>query len=197
MLVAAVKNSMLDTEFVNGDEISLHTAYSATGANEVTGGTYAKQAITWTAASAGVRAMAAAESFTGLPASTTIKWVGIWTTGGVFKGMVANGGTEKSFQVDLTNDKIYCEAHGYSDADTIVFTGTTLPTGLTAGTTYYVINSTAADPDTLQVSLTSGGAAINLTGSYPSADAKMSLIVEEIYTGAGGQHDIDTLTVTI
>lgn len=51
MLTSARANAILDTEFATNDKMSLHTAYSATGTNEVTGGSYAKQTITWGAAS--------------------------------------------------------------------------------------------------------------------------------------------------
>lgn len=58
---------------------------------------------------------------------------------------------------------VTCAAHGRSNGDKIRLTTTdTLPTGLTAATTCYVIN---ADTDTLQLSATLGGAAINTSGT--------------------------------
>lgn len=54
-------------------------------------------------------------------------------------------------------------AHGLTDGTPVCFTTTqTLPTGITANFTYYVINSTT---NTFQISLSTGGAAINTTGS--------------------------------
>ena len=54
-------------------------------------------------------------------------------------------------------------AHGLTDGTAIVFTTTgALPTGLTAGTTYYVKSPAT---DTFNVALTSGGAAINTSGT--------------------------------
>jgi hypothetical protein len=54
-------------------------------------------------------------------------------------------------------------AHGHSANEPIIITTSgALPTGLTAGTTYYVINPTT---NTFQLSATSGGAAINTTGA--------------------------------
>lgn len=54
-------------------------------------------------------------------------------------------------------------SHGKVNGNTIVLsTSGTLPTGLTAGTVYYVINSAA---NTFNVSLTSGGAAVNTSGA--------------------------------
>jgi autotransporter-associated beta strand protein len=46
--------------------------------------------------------------------------------------------------------------------DRVTFTVTTLPTGMTAGATYFVINATAA---TFQIATTAGGAAVNLTAN--------------------------------
>jgi hypothetical protein len=53
-------------------------------------------------------------------------------------------------------------AHGMANGLKIVLaTSGALPTGLAAGTTYYIINATA---NTFQLSLTPGGAAVNTTG---------------------------------
>jgi len=62
---------------------------------------------------------------------------------------------------DNTTDTITCAAHGWSNGDRVGFAGTTTyPTGLNGTTMYYVINAAA---NTFQVSLTSGGAAVNFT----------------------------------
>lgn len=56
-------------------------------------------------------------------------------------------------------------AHGLKATDMIKFSTTgALPTGVTAGTTYYVI-ATGITADTFQFSATRGGSAINTTGS--------------------------------
>ena len=56
-------------------------------------------------------------------------------------------------------------AHGLVAGDTVRFTTTgALPTGLVAGTTYYVL-AAGLTADTFQLGLTDGGAAINTTGS--------------------------------
>lgn len=53
--------------------------------------------------------------------------------------------------------------HGFSNGQAVAFTTTgALPTGLSANTTYYVVNATT---NTFQVSATVGGAAINTSGS--------------------------------
>ena len=54
-------------------------------------------------------------------------------------------------------------AHGFVNGDAIELTTTgALPTGLTASTTYFVVNAAA---DTFQLSATRGGAAINTSGT--------------------------------
>lgn len=54
-------------------------------------------------------------------------------------------------------------AHGYANATPVAFSTTgALPTGITAGTIYYIVNQAA---DTFQISATVGGSAINTSGS--------------------------------
>lgn len=60
---------------------------------------------------------------------------------------------------------VSCAGHGYVLGDMVVFTGGTLPTGLTIGTNYFVKNPASG---TLEVSLTSGGASIATTGGSAS-----------------------------
>lgn len=69
--------------------VSLHTADpGTTGASEVTGGTYARVAVTWNAASSGT--VTNSNTLTiNLPASTTASYFGIWsasTTGTYYVG---------------------------------------------------------------------------------------------------------------
>lgn len=195
MLTDATANSMLDSQTLNS--CSLHTAYSATGANEVTGGTpaYARKAITVAAASARARAASTAPVFD-VPAATTVAWVGLWDSGGpTFKGMFANGGSEKGFQVDLTNNKVLCENHGLVNDDRVVFYGGTPPAPLVEGTIYWTVGSTAADPDTFQVASTQGGAAIDITAQHVAA-CKLSKLVLEAF-GSQGTFTVQSLSVGI
>lgn len=74
-------NDMLDAEFVTGDLVSLHSADPAgTGANEVTGGGYARQAIAWDAASGGVKLLTGVETFS-VPAGT-VAFFTVWDSTG-------------------------------------------------------------------------------------------------------------------
>lgn len=70
-------------------------------------------------------------------------------------------GWVKPFTADAGTDTLTSAAHGLSDGEVIRLsnTGGTLPAGLAAATDYYV---RAAAAGTLEVSLTSGGAAVNI-----------------------------------
>lgn len=68
------------------------------------------------------------------------------------------------------------------------YTSGTLPTGLTGGTTYYVISS-GFGPNSFEVSATLGGAAINFTGSTTGLSYCFSvqqIIATVATTGSGG-----------
>lgn len=59
--------------------VSLHTGDpSTTGANEVTGGSYARVAVTWNSPSSGTVTQSNALSIN-LPASTTASYFGVWS----------------------------------------------------------------------------------------------------------------------
>lgn len=177
---------------------SLHTAYSTTGANELTGGSpaYARQAATWGAASARSKSGTFAGPFN-VPGGSTIRWAGLWdaSTAGTFLGMVPNGGgVPEDFVVpDIANDILEAPSHGFSNGNTVVVwtvPGAPLPTPLVEGTVYYVIAVTADD---LQLSLTNGGAAINITAV---GSGFLERIVEETF-GAQGTHTITSATMTL
>ena len=67
---------------------SLHSAEpNASGSNEISGGSYTREAISWAAASNGTAASNANITFD-VPGSTTIAWLGYWSaaSGGTFYG---------------------------------------------------------------------------------------------------------------
>jgi hypothetical protein len=81
--------------------ISLHSADpGTTGASEISGGTYARVAVTWNAPAAGVSTNVGAISIN-LPASTTAAFIGVWSAitagtymfGGALSPNVTNGVT--------------------------------------------------------------------------------------------------------
>lgn len=71
-------------------------------------------------------------------------------------------------------------AHGLSDDDQVIFSTTgALPTGLSIDTYYYVINSAT---NTFQLSLTSGGVAIDTSGSQSGVHTALDdLITDQSY----------------
>lgn len=80
-------NVMVNALAAAGTYISAHTADPSTGgANEVTGGSYARQQTTWGAASNGTRA--GSQVTIPIPAATTVTHWGVWSaaTGGTFYG---------------------------------------------------------------------------------------------------------------
>lgn len=86
----AVANTELDNIF-QGSFLSLHTGDPGnTGANEVTGGSYARQAENFAAASGKALTNSAQINFTGMPVCTVI-YLGFWTlvSGGTFLGYIA------------------------------------------------------------------------------------------------------------
>lgn len=83
----AKKNSILDAAY-QSVFVSLHTGNpGTTGADEVTGGSYARQAENFGAASSGELTNASDITFTDMPAAT-VTYVGFWTlvSGGTFIG---------------------------------------------------------------------------------------------------------------
>lgn len=195
MLADATVNGMLDNKFPSGAGnvyLSLHSAYSTSGANLVG----SKTSANMSAASGRSKALSTSCAIT-VPGAANVAFIGAWdSTQAVFLGMWPNGSPgEFSFQVDVTNDKIVCETHGLANGDNVVFTGGTAPTGLTEGTVYFVVGVTAGDPDTFQVSATSGGSAINITGQ-PAAGCQLSKVLVDVYTGAG-THTVSALSIAL
>jgi hypothetical protein len=74
-------------------------------------------------------------------------------------GSIAAGATKAVTGVSAT-DIITSAGHGFLNGNQVVFSGLTGGAGLSAGTTYYVINATT---NTFQVSTTWGGPAVDFT----------------------------------
>lgn len=150
--------------------ISVHTAIpDAAGSDEVAGGTYARQAVTWTAAASGVRDNNVQITHD-IPASTTVVAYGFWDdpSAGSHYGHALIGSTLQGFgcvdSAGVAADAIQSAGHGLSDDDRVAVYNVhaeSLPTGLAEGTLYWVVGATT---DTFQVSLTQGGAAVDITG---------------------------------
>lgn len=67
-----------------------------------------------------------------------------------------------AFTATDVGDLFTSVAHGFAATTAVRFTGASLPTGIVAGTTYYVIAG-GLTADAFKVSATVGGAAVNLT----------------------------------
>lgn len=189
----ATMNGALDNILPSGAnnvQLSLHNGYSATGANLIGNKTNSN----FSAASGRQKALSAAVDIA-VPSADTVRWIGAWdSTGATFKGMVPNGGSAMTFQVDVTNNRVMVEGHGLSNDQKVAFFGAAAPGGLTAGVVYWVVGVTAGDPDYFQVSSTQGGAAIDITGQH-GAGCMVSKVVEEIYAGAG-THRVNTFVLS-
>lgn len=181
---------------VGATHVSLHSAYSSTGANELTGGSpaYARKAATWSAASGRTKALTSAVTFD-VASGSTVRFIGLWdaVTAGNFLGMTPNGGsTPKQFTLDdATADTFESPAHGFVNGDAVVVwavSGLSLPTGVVEGTVYFVVTATTDD---FQLSATSGGAAINITAIGGGFAQKL---VAEVF-GAQGTHQVSAITL--
>ncbi len=183
---------------VGATHLSLHSAYSSTGTNELTGGSpaYARKAATWAAASGRSKATSASMVFD-VAAGSTVRWVGLWdaVTAGNFLGMTPNGGgTPEAFVVPvIADDTLEAPGHGFSNVQMVVVwavPGVALPTGLAEGTVYHVRDATTDD---LKLAATAGGAAIDITAV---GAGMLQRIVEETF-GAQGTHTISSATMSI
>lgn len=199
---ATARNRMLDAldegATTGIGTLSVHTAYSATGTNEATGGSpaYARKAVTWAPAASGAKAQTGTVTFD--LAAGTYGWIGFWSTEAtpVFMGMVPNGGAAanplKPFVMDdATADTFRSVGHGYANGDSVVLwpgSNNTLPTGVAEGTVYFVVTTAT---DSFQLSATSGGAAINVTAKGQGHAQK---IVQEVFA-AQGQLQVSNLSL--
>lgn len=162
-------------------------------ATEATGGSpaYARQAVTWGAAASGAKANTGALTFD-VPAGTYafFTWWNASTgnTGSEYRGYAVFGGAtpKKGFATvdagDVTANTITSNGHGLANADRVVLfnvLGETIPAGITEGAAYFVVGATT---DTFQIALTSGGAAVDLTGQ---GEAYFEKCVPEVFTGQG------------
>ena len=166
------------------------TATAAAG--EASGGSYARQAVTWATAASDQDANSNALTIP-VPAGT----YGFLT---FYNSATLNGGTNyfghspmggasaikgfASVDTTLANSDYFSVAHGLSNADRVmvynVFGGT-LTTGLTEGTIYYVVG---AATNTFQLSATLGGAALTLS-SLQSGVIFWQRVVPETFNAPG------------
>ena len=148
---------------------SLHSAYSATGTNELAGGGYAREAITWSAASATAKSAASVAAPFTVPAGSTVAFVGLWSasSSGTFGGMGPNdAGTLYAATCTNASPGVWtAPGSSYSNGSTVVLfnaAGATIPAAFTVGVIYFIVSAAGA---TFSLSATSGGSAINTAGA--------------------------------
>lgn len=168
-LITAGRNALLASGKAGFTHIgALTDAVSA----EVSGGTYARQPVTWGTAAAGKALNTGALSIP-IPASTTVQTLGLFDalTAGNLLGVIGYGSSGQVFQgvgtVDATTDLFLSKAHGLV-TDSRVFFSTvnaeSIPTGVTVGTLYFVLAS-GLTTDAFKIATTSGGTAVDVTAS--------------------------------
>jgi hypothetical protein len=170
-----------------GKYVSLHSAYSTSGANELTGGSpaYARLAASWGSASGNSMSLTSTPYTFNVPASSTVAFVGYWDslTGGNFQGMFPVGNsTGYAFSAPSATSTLLAPGSAYTANQTVcVFAtgGSTTPGGLTVGTIYYVKSPSS---DSFELSATSGGSAITVTAD---GSGLIQAISAEVFTGAG------------
>lgn len=166
------------------------TGTNATG-TEATGGSpaYARQAVVWGAAAAEIKQNTGALTFD-VPAGT----YGFFcffnaATGNTsnYRGYAPINGTIRQFatvDTTLTNDQFLSPAHGLANTDRVMLFntfGAALPTGVSEGTVYFVVN---AATDTFKVSTTSGGAAVDLT-AVGGGEIYFEKVIPETFASQG------------
>jgi hypothetical protein len=98
------------------------------------------------------------------PATYNITILQNATWSGTFRA-TENRQTLDSISIAAGTPTFNCDCHGFSAGDKVVFTGgTTIPCGLALNTIYYVI-SAGLTTSAFQVSATSGGSSISVSGT--------------------------------
>lgn len=89
-----------------------------------------------------------------------------------------------TFTVTIASPGVFTlTSNGFVNGDALVFQTTgALPTGLTAGTTYYVVNNGTDGTDKFRVATTAGGSDVNTSGSQSGTHSITSVehIVQDI-----------------
>jgi hypothetical protein len=140
------------------------TAFTDVGVTEVASIT--RVAVTWAAPAGGSVAHSGTLSLT-IPTGNTVQTIGLYSaiTAGTQEAFFPIGATAKygAATILASSDVITAYANGLANDDRVFVTGIdggAVPTGMAAGTLYYVVNVAT---DTFQLSATSGGAAVNAT----------------------------------
>jgi hypothetical protein len=171
--------------------ISIHDDIpDSTGSNELSGGSYARQSVSWAAVAGGERSNSGALTHP-IPAGDTAAYYGYWSavSAGTFYGSAPRVGIGEALSgfgtVDsagVTGNLIQSAANGLANDMRVALTAVlaeSLPTGLNATTIYYIVGVTT---NTFQVSLTSGGAAVDITAQ---GELFWQRVTPELFSAAG------------
>lgn len=190
----------LDESATNGIKyVGVHTLVdpgtgTTANAGEVSGGSpaYARVAVTLGAAASGQKSNTGALAID-VPAGT-YGFLTLWNAGtgnaaGNYQGHIPFGGASAlkgffSTDTALANDQLFSVAHGMTDGDRVTLYNVfseTLPTGVTEGTIYYVVNSTT---NTFKVATTAGGTAVDIT-ALGGGEGYWQRIIPETFNAQG------------
>ncbi len=166
--------------------VSTGTLPDDAGSQEASGGSYARQAVTWAAAAAGIRDNSGSLSIP-VPAGTycTISYhtaisAGTYVGNAPINSTIKGVGTV--IAADVTANTVTSDSHGLANTNRVFVSnlgGAALPTGLAENILYFVVGSTTA---TFQLSLTSGGAAIDITAT---GELYFQDCIPEVFASAG------------
>lgn len=171
--------------------LAVHSALPNTsGSNEVTGGSYARKAVTWTSPATGL-VDNTAQITHDIPAGETAFCYGLWSavTVGTFYGILPRTGVGEGLyafgSVDaagVTSNTIQSAGNGLSNSMRLLLSATvggSLPTGLSSTVVYFVVGVAT---NTFQVSLTDGGSAVDISGQ---GQLFWQRVVPETFASAG------------
>lgn len=155
----------------------------AGGGTEVSGGSYARRSVTnnstnFPAASGGSKSLAVQQDFVQATADWgTVVAFGLFdaaSSGNLLYWGWLGSDSGKVFTATAADEILRAPGHTLVNNDQVrvmAIPGATLPTGLSEGTTYFVVNVSGI---TLQLSATQGGAAINITADGAGLIAKIA-----------------------
>jgi hypothetical protein len=162
------QNAVVDGLRAVATHVGVLTALPST---EASGGSYARQAVSFPAAASGTSSNTGALTVP-MPVGATAIAVGLYTalSAGSLVAYLPHGGVGQVLQgvgavEAIATDTIRSNGHGLA-ADDRVFVAAvnneTLPAGLSASTLYFV-RATGLTTDTFTLATTSGGAAVDIT----------------------------------
>ena len=171
-LITAGRNALLTSGKAGFTHVGALTDVATT---ETSGGSYARQAITWQAAGTPAAGQAGNNGILTIPINTgvTIQSLGLYDalSAGNLLGVLPYGSSGQVVKgvatIDATTDLFLSKGHGVTTDDRVFFStvnGEAIPTGVVVTTLYFVL-AAGLTADAFSVSATSGGAALNVTVS--------------------------------